>query len=524
MHTYAHGSNPSYSRTLKDSNCKHIAVLLHPYMADDGRITCPYTADNIWTVRPSDFQPNVQKGSHPRKFHIPLGIDLITNFGRYKCTYLDHGKNKIVFRVANLKLPQMPLCVLKLSGPYAPCEDEWAVDPEPATTARFERRYHPIKICPSIAKTEWCAQMDSNDRLVQYWFAWISEYVTPLIQYIEDRSQSAQVCILVSLYKQVMLATHGYLFADNGLTNFGVTESSTANTIVILDVEYSCASDRIDKHMMEACCLNAWWTKLYEICDREVVDGVRKLWEGEANFSLHDIADKLSRLYLPPHHRHIRSYEGITPASIVELFDDPNAADHAMMDVRWLASNFMAGTLRSTRLDENGRSRPLGVDQAVQAPMEKIKIIKEVTSRIRKNYIVWPNDVVPLKTLTTIIADSKKDCGFWMQSKTPIRKSRHDCIRKRFRTYLFQMCGCYEFVVFWIRVRPSPKSLRIFRQYFEGRWHSEPSDSDERMQQLNWAVDTVAGVLWEPIESQCGDGARCETAERESDFAEKPMV
>ena len=174
----------------------------------------------------------------------------------------------------------------------------------------------------------------------------------------------------------------------------------------------------------------------------------------------------------------------------------------------------MADKLRWTILDENGRSRPLEDDEDVQPPMRKIQIIKGVTTSIRKKYIQYPNDVVSVETLSKIMTDSKQHVGSWMHSESQetISKRRHACVRQRFRTYLFQMCGCYEFAVFWIRVRPSAKSLHIFKQFFQGRWHLEQSHSVNRMKQLNEAVNMVAGDPWEPIEPQGGDGARWETA------------
>ena len=66
---------------------------------------------------------------------------------------------------------------------------------------------------------------------------------------------------------------------------------------------------------------------------------------------------------------------------------------------------------------------------------------------------------------------------------------RHEFERVRFRNFLFKMCGCYELVIFWLRVQASWTSLCIFHEAFGeeriGVWQESAKDK------MNEALEAV---------------------------------
>ena len=192
--------------------------------------------------------------------------------------------------------------------------------------------------------------------------------------------------------------------------------------------------------------------------------------------------------------------ERVREALVWELFEDRHFRGHALADVQWLTDNFMHEDLPTLKLLQTGETVPLKPNET-QLPIFRLETIMRLTKQRRSKWIKCPNDVLTVDSLRQAFNDWKDDYKTWMDPWSQVQlcrihqKKKHEFTRKRFRTSLFKMCGSYEFIVFWIRVRASSTSLRIFRMHFEGYWQKLHQQSKERVRRLNDAVAVVAGRL-----------------------------
>ena len=106
-----------------------------------------------------------------------------------------------------------------------------------------------------------------------------------------------------------------------------------------------------------------------------------------------------------------------------------------------------------------------------------------------------PNDILPDETLKRLLDEWKANYIAWMNQSSQdewyraLHSKRHEFERVRFRNFLFKMCGCYELVIFWLRVQASWTSLCIFHEVFgeekTGVWQESAKNK------LNRAVEAV---------------------------------
>ena len=68
------------------------------------------------------------------------------------------------------------------------------------------------------------------------------------------------------------------------------------------------------------------------------------------------------------------------------------------------------------------------------------------------------------------------------------QRFKGEWFRTRFPNFLFKMCGCYELVLFWLRVPASSMSLRIFKEVFV-------DGEEETTIKMNRAVQAVRDWL-----------------------------
>ena len=88
----------------------------------------------------------------------------------------------------------------------------------------------------------------------------------------------------------------------------------------------------------------------------------------------------------------------------------------------------------------------------------------------REKWIQDPDDILPRETVSTILNQWKNDYESWMNSASQERvlrvsaRTRHDYLRVTFRAYMFKMAGDMQLARFWLHVKPSWCSLRIFTE------------------------------------------------------------
>ena len=135
---------------------------------------------------------------------------------------------------------------------------------------------------------------------------------------------------------------------------------------------------------------------------------------------------------------------------------------------QWLLETYLVGELASLKLLQTGEAVPLEQEEPQSASIRLETLIK-VTEQRRSKWIQKPNDILPEEILKSLLDEWKADYKAWMNLSSQyewyrIKHSKREWLRTRFRNFLFKMCGCYDLVIFWLRVQASWMSLRIFKE------------------------------------------------------------
>ena len=115
----------------------------------------------------------------------------------------------------------------------------------------------------------------------------------------------------------------------------------------------------------------------------------------------------------------------------------------------------------------------------------------KVTEQRRSKWIQNTNDILP--GIKPLLDEWKADYPAWINQSSQDEwyrtwpSKRREFERKRFRNFLFKMCGCYELVIFWLRVQASWTSLCIFQTVFDeeriGVWRETTRDKMNRAEE-----------------------------------------
>ena len=224
------------------------------------------------------------------------------------------------------------------------------------------------------------------------------------------------------------------------------------------------------------------------------VDECRRIWTDGR--TLEDVAPQLWHTRLDPR----------IMSSVIDNAQQPDAettqaplvwtmlaeTDHRE-SVEWLLNCCLYGKLASLKLLQTGVTVPLEQDETYSASIRLETLIK-VTEQRRSNYVRNPNDILPEDTVTKLLNDWKGDYTAWMNQSSQRAwyrlkvSQRHEFERKRFRNFLFKMCGNYDLVRFWLRVPASWMSLRIFKEVFV-------DGQEETTIKMNRAVEAVRNAV-----------------------------
>ena len=446
-----------------------------------------------WTITACEDQPldRVFEKTHTRPCPLPLALDLQINDTVHRCLYIGHGKNKCVYRLTDGG-PSLGQAVLKLT------ETE---DIEPHLCNQLSKLCNPdedqptTKMCPDIYGSARCLQLDADKKPVREWFAWIAEYAEPLDKYMQAEETHGlhvdrKACLKIALYKQILAAKRGLLFADNNLFNFGVI----ANTVVIIDAgDRDLQPQAITKGNLNYGAIHKWWKKLAWQCKSEDFAECRTIWQYSQ--SLDEVAEQLKDVCLSCDALQLENSSVAQPAaaitqtpsvwSLLEPAEDTNGSDGA---VQWLLTKCFHGKLGSLKLLQTGEVIPLENGE-FQPPNMRLETLIVLTQERRRRWIRCDEEIMPLRKLQKLLRQWRLDKRSWMSEAGQAdwhkhsAECQHHLLRSRFRAFLFHMCGCYELVIFWLRVKPSWHSLCIFYDVF-----AQESEHSRR-QKLEMAVE-----------------------------------
>ena len=427
------------------------------------RNTIPYPVNEpgpepMWTMKPSHHQPPASEFelTHNRPMPLPLAIDVVIGGETHPCRYCGHGQSKVVYTFTDE--PKVLKLTKKQDHEPHVCQ-QLSLDRSAAQPA--------VKICPTIYAMGRCQEQDRWGKPMAEWFAWLAEYAIPLDKYMQRSNADCKACLKIALYKQVIAAQRGLLFSDNNLFNFGVAE----DTVVIIDLGSRCLEEHaIPKLTMNHSAIRSWWMKLALQCKQYEPDELRAIWQYSSN--LDQVAQQLCDTRLRPLSNSVEQHVlAITQAPSVWalLEEDPDDNDAI---IQWLLEQFLWGEkLTCLKLLQTGETIPLEEGEEQPAHI-RLEIVIKLTEQRRSKWIQNPNDILPDETLKFLLDEWKADYKAWMNQASQAQwhqtrpSERHEFERKRFRNFLFKMCGSHELVIFWLRVQASCTSLCIFQEAF----------------------------------------------------------
>ena len=422
-----------------------------------------------WTIRPSRQQPSESEieRTHVRRMPLPYALDFWYQGKTFSCRYAGHGQSKVVYGLYD-DISFFGHAVLKLTK---------EIDKEPYLCKVLQDccsvAQPAIKLCPEIHDMACCIELNSEGRHAGYWFAWVAEHAIPLNKFMSSLDPvHRQTCLKIALYKQVVAAQCGLLLSDNNLFNLGVV----SNTVVIIDCGSRDLEARaIPKGRMNQAAMHKWWKKLSWQCgDEHDFTECREIWQHAGN-TLDEVAEHMRnmRLYLPAVEAALSSVEqpaaAIIQAPAVWEMLEQNIDDEAM---EWLKKKCYTGKLASLKLLQNGHVILLEHDQQ-QAPHIRVETLIRITQQKRRAWINSPDDILSADDAQRILATWKADHNSWMKQSsqqqwlTLAQGERHEFERRRFKAFLFRMCGSCHLVKFWLRVKPSWRSLHTFYEIVE---------------------------------------------------------
>ena len=125
---------------------------------------------SLWQISPSKHQDAAVQYTHLRSLPLPTTLDISFDDINCKAHYQGHGKSKVAYL---LKTGTFSGKVLKL------CKD---ADQEPRLFAELSS----TGIYPQIHASNSCIEYDSVGQAVGRWQAWVTDYATPLDQFLRQ--------------------------------------------------------------------------------------------------------------------------------------------------------------------------------------------------------------------------------------------------------------------------------------------------------------------------------------------------
>ena len=224
--------------------------------------------------------------------------------------------------------------------------------------------------------------------------------------------------------------------------------------------------------------------KLKWQCEADELAEIKSIWHAASN--LDEVAKALQDTCLPfgvydsPHAGAEQPAEVITQAPLAwQLLEAPDLsiAENAL---QWLLHKCFGNKLASLKLSRTGQVIPLDNDER-QPPHIRLHIMMSVLQERRRRWTRSNDEILPFEIGKALMCEWQDDYTSWMSQaaqeewykkfysqlrNNKWRKDTHHFEKSRFRNFLWKMCGCYELVLFFVRVQPSWHSLAIFHEFF----------------------------------------------------------
>ena len=164
-----------------------------------------------WVIRPSYHQVPVEQYTHLRSLSLPMSLDTTIDGVSCKAQYLGHGKSKVAYLLATDMPHKFTGKVLKL------CK-------VPDQVPQLFKELSESRLYPLIHSSNSCIECDSVGQPVGQWNAWVSDYATPLDQFLKQPGLpkgAKHLCVVGAVRCMLRAASYGHYLSDNAMFNFG---------------------------------------------------------------------------------------------------------------------------------------------------------------------------------------------------------------------------------------------------------------------------------------------------------------
>ena len=414
-----------------------------------------------WSLSPLHRQIEVplEKRTHTRP--LPLPTTIVVTIGGVQCRgqYEGHGQSKVVYlldsRCGNIWGGKM----LKVCRLY---------DQEPHLFKQMEES----AVYPRVYAINRCMEYDSVAQPVYRWYAWVCEYAKPLDKCIAQDGVTDDVirrCIAGTIRAMLRASTRGHHLSDNGLYNFGMIRSN----VVIID-----AGSKTDCDMTKADfnkkCMRKFWPKLHFYVEESHFRSLQETWQHSHTIKhalevfealWNDISHEISSA--EQHANVLKEYK--TCPHVLAVLNDIEATT-----LDWLVRSFLWGHMLRYGAATDGMIRKHTYTKYTAAD----KLEDLITKTEERRYLcgAYPRDHVMSELELGDALRAWKECYLtWMHPES-VAKAYEDrltqnqwqqLLRRKFRSYLFHLCGCYELTLFFLVAPFTLQNVELFRQCFE---------------------------------------------------------
>ena len=163
----------------------------------------------------------------------------------------------------------------------------------------------------------------------------------------------------------------------------------------------------------------------------------------------------------------------------------PDATDTDDDILQWLYDTFLYGKLANYVLEEGFQIVPAAY--VTPSPRTKLEILLQITQDRREKFIGQgigsTERVLSESQLKNLLDQWKDECWTWMHQETQDQwyksshQQWHQIKRRAFRTYLWEIIGCYEMTLAFLYAPFNTRNLTIFRdEWLVWSWYTSRED------------------------------------------------
>jgi hypothetical protein len=310
-----------------------------------------------------------------------------------------------------------------------------------------------------------------------------------LDQILKESRGTSNMCMLGAIHAMLMANSIGHILSDNSLFNFGMVEATTSCPlkIVIIDAGSRAKTVPIIRSNFNSLVMKPFLLKASTLVQPAEMKVHREQWKTAGS----DM-QKVSQTYQERwkylcnseqtrsqawHFEVSNSNVSACPhvASVLETLDQET--------LEWFTEKYLWKDVPQYGPSSDGFTRKHQDTEWTAA--EKLEQLISETLAIRTSHCdLSANDILEEDKLGKCLQRWKNDYKQWMRPERldkclqMTQQQWNQCLRKAFRSHLFQIVGSYEMIVFFIFAPFSNDHLMVFRNFSQEVASEEMPDTE----------------------------------------------